>query len=114
MSNPPTTGLRRRKYAHRRKQIARLDLSAAVKTPLLSGTLSTQLPALPAQAAATPIPITLSVGDPAVLQVDMRAAIEGIAEFIAEHPVLCTALAAGVIWAIWASNQPPRAGQSWA
>jgi hypothetical protein len=90
----------------------RIDLAATFMVPPLSGTLSTQIPQIPAHLTA-PTPVKLVVGDPAMLQVDMRAFVAGAVEFITEHPVLSMTIAAGVILAIWAYNQPP-AQPAWA
>jgi hypothetical protein len=75
--------------------------------PPFTGTFLTQIPAAPA-AAPGPTPVTLMVGDPPLIQVDMAAFFAEAAQFIAEHPVFCATLAAGVIFAIWAYNQPTQ------
>ena len=108
MNNPPArTRLRRKPPYRRAKSTPRLELSAALVAPPLTATLWTHIPEAPI-AAPTPTPMTLTVGDPPVIQVDMAAFFAEAAQFIAEHPVLCTTIAAGVIFAIWACNQPPR------
>ena len=110
MNKPPARTRPRRKPAYRRaKSMPRLDLSAALVVPPFTGTLWTHIPETPAtRSAAAPMPVTLTVGDPPVIQLDMRAVFAEAVQFIAEHPVLCTTIAAGVIFAIWACNQPSR------
>jgi hypothetical protein len=105
---PDRTRLRRKSAYRRAKVTPRLDLSAALVAPPLTATLWTHLPEARAVAPPAPTPVTLTVGDPAVIQVDMGAFFAEAAQFIAEHPVLCTTIAAGIILAIWACNQPSR------
>jgi hypothetical protein len=107
MKNPPArTRLRRKLGYPRAKSSPRLDLSAAFVMPPFTGTFLTQIPAAPAAVPGS-TPVTLTVGDPPLIQVDMAAFFAETAQFIAEHPVFCATLAAGVIFAIWAYNQPP-------
>lgn len=103
---------RPRRVNRRPKSAARVNLSAALVVPPFTGTLWTQVPSAPAaQTLATPTPVTLTVGDPPVIQLDIRAALAEAARFIAEHPLLCTAIATGVVYVIWASHQPPRSAR---
>ena len=114
MKTPPARTYVRRKPAYRRaKSMPRLDLSAVFVVPPFTGTFLTQIPAAPATVPAL-TPMTLTVGEPPVIQLDMGAVFAEAVQFIAEHPVLCTTIAAGIIFAIWACNQPPRpAYASW-
>ncbi len=59
------------------------------------------------------MPVTLTVGDPAVAQVDMKVVASALVEFIADNPVLSLGITAGLILAIYACNQPPQRN-SWA
>jgi hypothetical protein len=109
MKRPPQTCLRRKPAYRRAKSTPRLDLAATLVAPPFTWALLTQIPGAPAtQPSAALTPVTLTVGDPTVIQLDVTAFFAGAAQFIAEHPVLCTTIAAGVIFAIWACNKPVR------
>jgi hypothetical protein len=108
MKNPPNGTRLRSKSAYHSAATLRLDLSAALVAPPFTARLWTHIPEAPAVALAAPTPVTLTVGDPPVIQVDLAAFLAEAAQFIAEHPVLCTTIAAGVIFAIWACNRSPR------
>ncbi len=98
----------RRKPVYRcAKAMPRLDFSAAFVVPPFAGAFLTQIPAAHATAPAA-TPVTLTVGDPPTIRIDMGAIFAEAVQFIAEHPVLCTTIAAGIIFAIWACNQPLR------
>lgn len=113
MNRPRKTYTRRKPSYRRAKSTPRLDLAATMGVPPFSWTLLTQIPQTPGtQPVATRTPVTLTVGDPAVIQLDMGAFFEGAAQFIAEHPVLCASIAAGFILAIWTYNQPNRPAYS--
>ncbi len=102
------TRLRRKPAYSRAKSMPRLDLSAALVVPPFTGTLWTQIPEAQIAAPVSSTPVTLTVGDPPVIQLDMGVFFAEAVQFIAEHPVLCTTIAAGVIWAVWACNQPSQ------
>jgi hypothetical protein len=86
-------------------------LAVSFATPPITATFRTQFPDAPI-AAPDWSPVTLNLGDPPVIQVDMEAFFAEAVQFIIEHPVLCTAIAAGIVWVICAGNQPSRPAYS--
>jgi hypothetical protein len=98
---------RKRRYSRSKPSV---DLVATVALPPLS--FSAQIPTVPAH-TTSPTPLTLNVGDPAIVTVDMRPIITAAVEFIAEHPLLSLSVAAGLIWVICAANQQTATARSW-
>jgi hypothetical protein len=112
MKTPPHRKRVRRKQTDRQAEsLTRLDLSASLVVAPFTGTFLTQIPVAPAT-AATLTPVRLTMGDPPAFQVDLEAVFAKAVQFIGEHPVLCTTIAAGVIFVIWACHQPPRPASS--
>ena len=101
---PARRYLRRDRVA---KVAPRLDLSVSFATPPITATFWTQFPDATI-AAPEWIPITLNLGDPPVIQVDMEAFFVEAVQFITEHPVPCTAIAAGIVWIVCACSQSNR------
>jgi len=107
------------KHPSRRKQLCRnpsdrvknvtprLDVSVSLINPPVTATFRTQFPDL-AVAAPERMPVTLTLGDPPVIQVDMEGFFTEAVRFVTEHPVMCMAIAAGIVFVISACNQQDR------
>jgi hypothetical protein len=108
IKRPPARPRIRGKRSYRRaKATPRLDLSVSLVTPPVTATVWTHFPGPPNPAPAQP-PVTLTVGDPPVIRVDLVAFFADAVQFVTEHPMVCTAIAAGIIFVICACNQPTR------
>jgi hypothetical protein len=99
--------IRRTRTYRLAKATPRLDLSVSLVRPPVTATVWTHFPGPPIPAPAQP-PVTLTVGDPPVVRVDLVAFFADAVQFVTEHPMVCTAIAAGIILFICACNQPTR------